>query len=59
MNKTIIAVFAIILLITIMFFSNDGGSSIIAEKMELETIRGDVVELTGNYSIKILMVFTQ
>ena len=47
MRKVVIIIMLGIIAISVMLFRNDGGSGQVADQMNLETIRGDIVELQG------------
>ena len=47
MRKVVIIIMLGIIAISVMLFQNDGGSGQVADQMNLETIRGDIVELQG------------
>lgn len=47
MRKTIIFLLIAIITVSLLFYKSDGGSGGVADKMALESVRGDVVELQG------------
>lgn len=47
MKKLIIVILAMVVSVGVIIFSNDSGSTKVASEVELETLRGDIVELQG------------
>lgn len=47
MRKTIILAMVVVTLVTLILYRNDGGSGQVADQLEIESMKGDIVELTG------------